>query len=121
MKLASRLFLLLSAVLFILSAAMFVRASEDRARAKDSGRTADAGTAGESSRYFIRSENGRVMLYTGYDPENGPYDAYGGTAAPRELDIRYADLPPEDRELLDRGMTVEDERQLLSVLEDYTN
>lgn len=58
----------------------------------------------------MKSENGRIMLYS-----------LGGGAEPRELGISYMDLPPEDRAMLDKGIAVRDERQLLSMLEDYTN
>ena len=111
MKLAGRLFLALSALLFILSAIVFARTVDRRAAGGGDARGA-AQEEAEPYPYIIRSDNGRVMLY----PNNS-----GSGTAPVELAIRYADLPPEDRALLDEGITVEDERQLLSVMEDYTN
>ena len=109
MKSAAKLFALISLLLFLLSAAFFAGAVERRAQRREQARE----TASETQHYYpcvLKSENGRVLLYP-----------MSGTGAPAELGISCGDLPPEDRAMLETGIRIEDEKELFSLMEDYTN
>ncbi len=101
MKAYQRLFLVFAIACFLLSAAAF-------ASSLFSSKTGSAPTVNDS--YVIKSDGDLVRVYS-------------DTACTEQigvLDIRANELPEEDRGLLECGLLIESEEQLLSVLEDYT-
>ncbi len=102
MKGFQRLFLLFAAVCFILSAASFA-SSINRQSESTAASASDPG-------YVLRSDNGIICVYSDY----------ACTERIGILNVRPDDLPPEERSLLECGLLIENEEQLLSLIEDYT-
>ena len=106
MKGFQRLFLVFSILCFLLSAAAF--ASSLHSGSGSSGdSTAPAGADGS---YVLKSEGDAIRIYS-------------DTACTEQvgtLDVHASELPAEDRGLLECGLLIENEQQLLSLIEDYT-
>lgn len=104
MKSFQRLFLFFAAICFVLSAASF---------ASSLGGRGDAAPSAENAResYVLRSEGDIICVYS----DTSCTERIG------VLDVRAGELPAEDRGLLECGLLIENEEQLLSLLEDYTS
>lgn len=102
MKAFQRLFLIFSIFCFLLSAAAF-------ASSLQSSNDGSAPTGGGGS-YVLKSEGDAIRVYS-------------DTACTEQvgtLDVHASELPAEDRGLLECGLLIENEEQLLSLIEDYT-
>lgn len=106
MKALRRLFLIFSLVIFALSAASFMSSARLSAQRHAGGREPMA----QEQSYILRCDNGKVCVY-----ENGSDQPIG------RLNIDPADLPEDDRRLLECGILVQNRSQLMSLLEDYSS
>ncbi len=96
-----RLFLIFSVICFVLSGAAFASALAG---------TPESQPAGGEQSYILRSDGDSICVYS--DP--------ACTNLIGHLDVRASDLPATDREMLECGLLIESEQQLLSLIEDYT-
>lgn len=103
MKSFRRLFLLFAAVCFVLSAASF--ASSIGGRDEEKAETSAAGS------YVLRSEGDLICVYS----DSACTNRMG------VLSVRACELPAQEQSLLECGMLIENEEQLISLLEDYTS
>lgn len=101
MKAFQRIFLLFAVVCFILSAASFASSINERASEP---------VAATDSSYILKCDGEAICVYS----DSACTERIG------VLDICVSDLPPEDRQLLECGLLIENEQQLLSLIEDYT-
>lgn len=104
MKHIKRLFVLLSACVFVFSLVSFYKAYT---RVGELSVKSPAAASGEG--YVVRCEGDRLCIY--------PLD--GGEPV-RVPELRVSDLPEDDRQLLELGFVVESDEMLLALLEDYT-
>ena len=103
MKGFQRLFLIFAIFCFLLSAAAF---ASSLLNGENTGGTAPAG----GGSYILKSEGDAIRIYS-------------DTACTEQvgtLDVHASELPAEDRGLLECGLLIENEQQLLSLIEDYT-
>jgi len=101
MKGFQRLFLIFAVICFVLAAASF-------ASSMNSGKTSTPVSAETS--YILKCDGDRIYVYS----DSACSNQIG------VLDVHVSDLPPEDRQLLECGLLIENEQQLLSLIEDYT-
>lgn len=104
MKSFQRLFLLFAVICFVLSAASFASSLGG-----DGKRNAPSADGRES--YVLRSEGDVICVYS----DTSCSERMG------VLSVRASELPAEDRDLLECGLLIENEEQLLSLIEDYTS
>lgn len=106
MKTFRKAFLLFSVSVFVLSAASFSSALYNRNRPVST--TAAASSTGPAY-YIVKEYNGNIGIF----PEDS-------TQPKRTVHINVADLPDEDRYLLECGILVRSETELRELIEDYT-
>jgi len=104
MKSFKRLFVLFSAVCFVLSAASFASSLGERHERKEQ-------PAAHQSSYVLKSEGDLICVYS----DSSCTNRMG------VLSVRACELPDRDRTLLECGLLIESEEQLISLLEDYTS
>ncbi|MBQ4312885.1 MAG: hypothetical protein IJC18_01625 [Clostridia bacterium] len=103
MKLFRNLFLVFAICIFALSAASL--SSSVSSLTQEPVKSSSA-----QGSYIVRRDGDNVAVYR------------AGSDAPLGiLDVRFSDLPEEDRELLECGIMVENDSQLLAIIEDYNS
>lgn len=104
MKSFKRLFLFFAVICFVLSAASFASSLE-----RENEKAVRRAASDES--YVLKSEGDVICVYS----DTSCTERMG------VLSVRASELPAEDRDLLECGLLIENEEQLISLLEDYTS
>lgn len=101
MKGFQRLFLLFAAICLALSAVSLFSSIKAQQVSP---------TAASEGSYVLKCDGDTICVYS----DSACMERIG------TLNVRTSDLPPEDRQLLECGLLIENEQQLLSLIEDYT-